>query len=1013
MKKFLLKFSVFLFLLFGSVFCFFYFGYAKQILIDYLQNNKIFLSIGEFNANALTKISINYDNKFFLTASNLQFHQYGFLKIFAIDIDRVEFKKSDNDKNSETVSPQKLDKTFLANILKYMPKISIKNLKVNVQNNLYEIHNIKCAISGKEISINCDIKDKIFLMGNALLDLEKSEAQIICPIDLKKNFPQIPWRENSTESNIVAQIKFNYQELIDENFRAKIFIEKGAEKFCKIDVAKNNEINLHVIGENWTIDSELSQSSDGGLILHKFKLSIPEHGDLQNSHPIKICAPYNCSFDFDFSNLGFLKNVIAKIDEVIVIPSDIKNHIAKISGAISGHIDYQNGEITTSLNAPKIFHENFCAQNLQLFYDAAGTKITCEEISASKAKLSKLECKKTRNDFVCNGHINRKTKFDLCGNIKNDNEITVQKGELRHKKNILKIGPSTFNLANHEFDINADISAEGENGHTEFKFTHNRLHGSFKNFMLSKIAKLFKIEMPEFIINGDVELFSENNQFMGKGNFSTKHLLARKNVFTIDCSLNENGISISALLKNKPSKEKFEHLKVEATLPYFIKNNFEIENFPGRSGKINLTGDANLEHIIELPDKAYLMGKFNCDLQIKAFPGKPNVHGYAKLSNATISIGDVFLNNGEIEVVGAGNSLNVAKAIFKGSKNQTAIAKGSGKIFFDGLMPNLDVYLQLSFNNYFVLHSDDLKVQINGNGAMLGPLNNMKLVGNLDVPYAELSNLSTENSEEKKVIFINDKYLCPDAIAEEGKDFFTYDIALHCKKIKVFGSIFELSLFGDLKLTTYEERGTLIGSLGLKKGHLDMFGKRMLFRRGSVEFLEQFPFSPKANFVCGRDLGNFNVSMTIKNHPVKGGSVELSSTPSASNETIISQILFSKDANELSVGEAAQLAYVAASLNKYGYIFSLLNSFHKIGVIDTISFSTNENQTTLYKDSRNANSAENLTISAGKYIRDKVFISVNKKGDETTFDVDVALSPSVSVKANTGGDLGISWKYRY
>lgn len=1012
MKKFWLKFFVFLFILCGSGFCFFYFGYAKQVLINYLQNNKIFLTIGEFNANALTKISVNYDNKFSMTVSNLRFYQDGFLKIFAIDIDRVDFKKSDN-KNSETAFMRKFDKIFLVNLLKYMLKISIKNLNVDVQNRHYEIHNIKCAVSERKISINCDLKDKIFLTGNAVFDLEKSEVEIVCPIDLKKNFPQILWRENSTESNVVAQIKFNYQELIDGNLRAKIFMGKGAEKFCEIDVAKNDEINLHAIGENWTIDSELSRLNNDDLILHKFKLSLLEHGHLQNSHPIKICIPYNCSFDFDFSNLDFLKNAIAKIDEVIVIPSDIKNHLAKISGAVSGHVDYQNGEITTSLNASKIFHENFCAQNVQLFYDVAEAKMTAEEISVSKVKFSKIEFNKKGNDFTCNGHINRKTKFDLCGSIKNNQEITVQKGELRYKKNILKIGSGIFDLVNREFDINVDLSAEGENGRAEFKCTHNKLCGSFKNFILSKIAKLFKIEMPEFIINGDIELFSENNQFMGKGNFSTKHLLARKNVCTIDCSLNKNGINISALLKNKLSKEKFEHLKVEAALPYSIKNNFKIEKFPGRSGEINLTGDANLEHIIELPDKAYLMGKFNCDLQIKAFPEKPNVHGYAKLSNATISIGDVFLNNGEIELIGAGNSLNVAKAIFKGSKNQTAMAKGNGKIFFDGPVPNLDVYLHLFFNDYFVLNSDDLKVQVNGNGAMLGPLNDMKLVGNLDVPYAELSNLSTENSEEKKVIFINDKYLSPDAIAEEGKDFFTYDIALHCKKIKVFGSIFELSLFGDLRLTTYEEQGTLIGNLGFKKGHLNMFGKRMLFRRGSVEFLEQFPFSPKANFVCGRDLGNFNVSMAIKNHPVKGGSVELSSTPSASNETIISQILFSKDANELSVGEAAQLAYVVASLNKHGYIFSILNSFQKIGVIDTISFSTNENQTTLYKDSRNANSAENLTISAGKYIRDNVFISVNKKGDETTFDIDVALSPSVSVKANTGGDLGISWKYRY
>jgi autotransporter translocation and assembly factor TamB len=55
----------------------------------------------------------------------------------------------------------------------------------------------------------------------------------------------------------------------------------------------------------------------------------------------------------------------------------------------------------------------------------------------------------------------------------------------------------------------------------------------------------------------------------------------------------------------------------------------------------------------------------------------------------------------------------------------------------------------------------------------------------------------------------------------------------------------------------------------------------------------------------------------------------------------------------------------------------------------------------------------NVNISAGKYINDNIYISVNKKSEGATFDVDFSITPKISIKANTGGEAGLSWKYRY
>ena len=99
-------------------------------------------------------------------------------------------------------------------------------------------------------------------------------------------------------------------------------------------------------------------------------------------------------------------------------------------------------------------------------------------------------------------------------------------------------------------------------------------------------------------------------------------------------------------------------------------------------------------------------------------------------------------------------------------------------------------------------------------------------------------------------------------------------------------------------------------------------------------------------------------------------------------------------------------------MKQKGYIFSILNAFQSIGLVDSLSFSTeSNNSSSLYTNSRS--SSDKLNIKAGKYLSDNVYISVNKKDEETSFDVDLSVGSNTSLKVNTLGEVGVSWKYRY
>ena len=180
-----------------------------------------------------------------------------------------------------------------------------------------------------------------------------------------------------------------------------------------------------------------------------------------------------------------------------------------------------------------------------------------------------------------------------------------------------------------------------------------------------------------------------------------------------------------------------------------------------------------------------------------------------------------------------------------------------------------------------------------------------------------------------------------------------------------------------------------------------------------MEFFNNHPFDPKLHLHCSKILDSMKVMLDIKNEPGKGMEISLHSDPTYTPDIILAQMMFGKSIRELSVAEAAQLAHAIQSMSQDGYVFSILNTFQNIGLVDSISFSTDgNNSSSLYKNSQSS-SGNKVNMRAGKYISDNVFISVNKKDQETTFDVDISVGSNTSIKANSLGEVGVSWKFRY
>ena len=94
---------------------------------------------------------------------------------------------------------------------------------------------------------------------------------------------------------------------------------------------------------------------------------------------------------------------------------------------------------------------------------------------------------------------------------------------------------------------------------------------------------------------------------------------------------------------------------------------------------------------------------------------------------------------------------------------------------------------------------------------------------------------------------------------------------------------------------------------------------------------------------------------------------------------------------------------------------SFLNTFQKIGIVDTITFSSKDEASggTLSSNTQTSTDKKSMNLKAGKYLHDNIFVSVNNDDEGTFFDVDMSVSPKFFIRANSRGEAGVSWKYRY
>ncbi|OQM77303.1 translocation/assembly module TamB domain-containing protein [Manganibacter manganicus] len=183
-------------------------------------------------------------------------------------------------------------------------------------------------------------------------------------------------------------------------------------------------------------------------------------------------------------------------------------------------------------------------------------------------------------------------------------------------------------------------------------------------------------------------------------------------------------------------------------------------------------------------------------------------------------------------------------------------------------------------------------------------------------------------------------------------------------EIFVQGRGVDAELGGRLKLTGPVSSPQAVGKFTLRRGRLEILGKRLTFTEGDLSFAGSLV--PYLNLSAESKTSDATVTVTVSGEATDP-KFSFSSVPALPEDEVLAQLIFGRSMSKLSPLQIAQLASAAAQLAGVGGSTSLLQNLRSAIGVDDLDVTTDEQGGT--------------AVSAGKYLNDRTYVTI-QKGDK-------------------------------
>lgn len=298
-----------------------------------------------------------------------------------------------------------------------------------------------------------------------------------------------------------------------------------------------------------------------------------------------------------------------------------------------------------------------------------------------------------------------------------------------------------------------------------------------------------------------------------------------------------------------------------------------------------------------------------------------------------------------------------------------------------------------------------IKGQLTASPVLSGTINLARTV--ITVPTklpGSLSELNVQHRNAPAAVRQQDRALNPPSSRDGGGGGgMNLDLTVNApNSIFVQGRGVDAELGGSIKLTGAATSPEAVGSFTLRRGRLEILGKRLNFTEGTLTFSGST--IPYLNFVAETTASDATVTISVRGEATNPQFV-FSSVPTLPEDEVLARLIFGRSMSNLSPLQIAQLAEAAAQLAGVGGSTSLLQNLRNAIGVDDLDVVTDEQGGT--------------SVQAGKYLNDRTYVTIQKGekpgSGKARIDLNVGRGVKLRGEASDAGEAkgGIFYEKEY
>jgi translocation and assembly module TamB len=438
---------------------------------------------------------------------------------------------------------------------------------------------------------------------------------------------------------------------------------------------------------------------------------------------------------------------------------------------------------------------------------------------------------------------------------------------------------------------------------------------------------------------------------------------------------------------------------------------FHVSLPAGQSIQGDLNGKADLARLggfLGLYDQA-MSGIAEVELRLEGTPEHPMITGRIGVEKGSYenARSGTLVKDANVLLIAGPKGLLIERA--SASDGETGTARAEGFLEIDP-QRGFPFQVDLTFQKSKIVRHDWVTARGKGRVQLKGSFSRAVLSGEVEVENGEfrIPERLPPDIPELEVIEINgpgaEKQVRPEK--EKKSPYLDFDLRLKAPgRFFVRGRGLESEWAGELRLTGPTSQPTLTGELSLERGRFVFLDRRFTLTEGKITFNGLAHPSPYLNFLATSSAKEITAHLQVIG-PARAPEIKLSSEPPLPQDEVLSRLLFGQSMNRISPLQAIQLAQTL-NMMRGGKTLDLMGATRKLLRVDQLEV----------KQSGENN--DETSIAAGKYLRDNVYIEVERSlgPGGTKASVEWEFSPHISVETEIGEDsesgIGINWKWDY